>query len=176
MNTENAKAYASIKDIWRHIINACIQWASIRGYSDSIGLLRGLTILAKEPVSLDELVQETGYSKSTVSTSMNLLENLGLVERVVIPGDKRHLYTPITDSEIIKINMLDSIDKEMQLFIMALDKSENDISAGGAESRYLLERIASLKQSYEQCKKTIDFLKNEYPKKETDRACIPWSI
>jgi hypothetical protein len=56
--------------------------------------------------------------------------------------------------------MLDSIDKEIQLFIVALDKSENDILAGGAEARYLLERFASLKQSYEQCKKTIDFLKS----------------
>ena len=125
-------------------MNACIQWARIRGYSDSIGLLRGLTVLAKEPVSLDELVQETGYSKSTVSTNMNLLENLRLVKRVVIPRGKRHLYAPITDSETIRINMLDSIDKEMLLFIAALDKSENDILDGGAEARYLLERFASL--------------------------------
>jgi hypothetical protein len=42
---------------------------------------------------------------------------------------------------------------------VALDKSENDILAGGAEAMYLLERFASLKQPYEQCKKTIDFLK-----------------
>jgi DNA-binding transcriptional regulator GbsR (MarR family) len=160
-NTENAKAYASIKDIGRHIIDACTQWARIKGYSGSVGLLRGLTVLAKEPMSLDELVQETGYSKSTVSTSMNLLENLGLVERLVIPGDKRHLYTPIADSEIIRINILNSIDREMQLFIMALDKSENDILADGAEARYLLERFASLKQSYEQCKKAMDFLRKQ---------------
>jgi DNA-binding transcriptional regulator GbsR (MarR family) len=58
----------------RHIVNACIQWARIKGYSDSIGFLRGLAVSAKEPVSLDELVQETGYSKSTVSLNMNLLE------------------------------------------------------------------------------------------------------
>ena len=160
-NTENAKAYASIKDIWGHIIDACTQWARIKGYSGSVGLLKGLTVLAKEPVSLGELVQEIDYSKSTVSTSMNLLENLGLVERVVIPGDKRHLYMPITDSEIIRINMLDSIDREMQLFIMALDKSENDILSDGAESRYLLERIVSLRQSYEQCKKAMDFLRKQ---------------
>jgi|SRR5271157_230760 len=164
MDTENAKAYASIKDIGRHIINAYTQWARIRGYSGSVGLLRGLTVLAKEPVSLDELIQETGYSKSTVSTSMNLLENLRLVERVVVPGDKMHRYKPITDSEIIRINMLDLIEKEIQLVIEALDRTEKEVLAGGAEARYLLERFASLEQSYKQCnkqcKKTIDFLKS----------------
>jgi len=35
-----------------------------------------------------QLVEETGYSKSTVSTNMGILERIGLVKRVVIPGDK----------------------------------------------------------------------------------------
>ena len=57
--------------------------------------------------------------------------------------------------------MLDAIDKEMQLFIVALDRTENDILSSGAEARFLLERIVSLKQSYEQGKKTIDFLRKQ---------------
>ena len=149
------------RDIRRHIINACIQWARIKGYSDSAGYLRGLAISAKDPVSLDELVQDTGYSKSTVSLNMNQLEDLGLVKRVVIPGDKRHLYAPITDSETIKTNMLDAITKEVQLFCEALNKTESDILAGRDDAKYLLERIASLRQSYEMGKKAIDFLRKQ---------------
>ena len=152
---------ASNRDIRRHIINACIQWARIKGYSDSAGFLRGLAISAKDPVSLDELVQDTGYSKSTVSLNMNQLENLGLVKRVVIPGDKRHLYAPITDPEIIKNNMLDAITKEMQLFCEALNRTESYILAGTDDAKYLLERIASLRQSYELGKKAIDFLRKQ---------------
>jgi len=152
---------ASNRDIRRRIINACIQWARIKGYSDSAGYLRGLAISAKDPVSLDELVQDTGYSKSTVSLNMNQLENLGLVKRVVIPGDKRHLYAPITDPEAIKTNMLDAITKEVQLFCEALNKTESDILAGRDDAKYLLERIASLRQSYEMVKKAIDFLRKQ---------------
>jgi len=161
MYTENADGDASNQDIRRHIVNACIHWARIKGYSDSAGFLRGLAISAKDPVSLDELVQDTGYSKSTVSLNMNQLENLGLVKRVVIPGDKRHLYTPITDPEIIKTNMLDAITKEVQLFCEALNKTESDILAGRDDAKYLLERIASLRQSYELGKKAIDFLRKQ---------------
>jgi hypothetical protein len=79
----------------------------------------------------------------------------------VIPGDKRHLYVPITDPEIIRTNMLDAIIKEMQLFSEALSRTEKEILAGGAEARYLLDRIASLKRSYEQGKKTIDILRTQ---------------
>jgi DNA-binding transcriptional regulator GbsR (MarR family) len=149
----------SNRDIRRHIVNACIHWARIKGYSDSAGFLRGLAILAKDPVSLDDLVHETGYSKSTVSSNMNLLENLGLVKRIVIPGDKRHLYAAIIDPEIIRTNMLDTIAKEMQLFCEALNRTESEILAGRDEAKYLLERIVSLRQSYELGKKTIDILR-----------------
>ena len=161
MYTENADRDASNQDIRRHIVNACIHWARIKGYSDSAGFLRGLAISAKDPVSLDELVQDTGYSKSTVSLNMNQLENLGLVKRVVIPGDKRHLYAPITDPEIIRTNMLDAITKEIQLFCEALNRTESDILAGRDDAKYLLERIASLRQSYGLGKKAIDFLRKQ---------------
>jgi HTH-type transcriptional regulator, glycine betaine synthesis regulator len=161
MCDENAKGYVSLQAMTKHIVDACVQWARIKGYRASTGILMGLTVVAKEPISLDELVLETGYSKSTVSSTMNLLETLRLVKRIVIPGDKRHLYAPITDPDIIRTNMLDAIDKEMHLFIVALDRTENAILSGGAEARFLLERIASFKQSCEQVKKIIDFLRNE---------------
>ena len=166
MDQENTDGDASIQDIRRHIINACILWARIKGYSDSAGFLRGLTISAKDPLSLDDLVQETGYSKSTVSSNMNLLENLGWVKRIVIPGDKRHLYAAIIDPEIIRTNMLDAITKEMQLFCEALNRTESEILAGRDEAKYLLERVASLRQSYELGKKTIDILRKQSLKGE----------
>ena len=161
MDDENARGYASIQDIGRHIVNACIQWARVMGYCDSTGFLRGLTVLAKEPVSLDELAKETGYSKSTVSLNMNLLEDLSLVKRIVIPGDKRHLYAPIIDPETIMTNMLDTINKEIQLFCEALEETENELTDGGDEVRYLRERVAMLKYSYEQGKKKIDLLREQ---------------
>ncbi len=57
--------------------------------------------------------------------------------------------------------MMDAINKEIQLFIETLDKTENDILAGGADGWYLLDRIASLKRPYEQGKKTIDILRKQ---------------
>ena len=57
--------------------------------------------------------------------------------------------------------MLDAIDKEMQLFCDALDRTESDILAGRDEAGYLLERVASLRQSYELGKKTIDIMRKQ---------------
>jgi DNA-binding transcriptional regulator GbsR (MarR family) len=152
---------SSNQDIRRHIVNACIQWARIEGYSDSIGVLRGLAVLAEEPMSLDELASETGYSKSTVSLNMRLLENLGLVKRIVIPGDKRHLYLPIIDIDTIMANMLDAINKEIQLFCEALDRTEKDLKADGENAGYLLERVVNLRKACECSKNIIDVLRKK---------------
>jgi len=149
------------RDIQRHIINACIQWARIKGYSDSTGVLRGLVVLANEPMSLDDLASETGYSKSTVSVNMKQLENLGVVKRIVIPGDKRHRYAPIIDIDIIRTNMLNAINMELQIFSEALDKIEEDLEAEGEKAGHLLKRIADLRESYEQEKKIIDILRKK---------------
>jgi HTH-type transcriptional regulator, glycine betaine synthesis regulator len=156
----NGKIRISInQDVRRHVINACIQWARIRGYSDSVGLLRGLSVMAREPVSLDELVQETGYSKSTVSSNMNLLEDLGLVARIVIPGDKRHIYAPIIDPKMIMANMLDMIERELRIFCEALERTEDEIDAAGADAEWLRERTAALKQSYRHGQSIIKIVK-----------------
>jgi len=154
---------ASDQDVRKHILNACVQWARARGYSDAAGVLWSLVVLAKESISLDELVAETGYSKSTVSVNMRLLENLGLVKRIVIPGDKRHVYVPITDLNIIRTNMLDPICEENQLFLNALDRTEKDLKAKGEEG-YLLERVSNLRESCECGKKMFEAMKNHLDK------------
>jgi hypothetical protein len=51
--------------------------------------------------------------------------------------------------------MLDAIKKEIQFFIIALDRTKKDLKADGSEDRYLLERIASHKKSYENGKTAI---------------------
>ena len=60
------------------IIDACIKSAQKNGWSDAMGILRGTLFLESEPMSLDMLAEKTGYSKTTVRSNMNYLENLGM--------------------------------------------------------------------------------------------------
>lgn len=57
--------------------------------------------------------------------------------------------------------MLDAINKEIQLFIIALDRTKKDLKADGSEDKYLLERIASLKKSYKNGETAIDILRKQ---------------
>lgn len=142
----------------RHIVDACVRVANGRGYSDAVGVLRGTLFLADEPLSLDRLVEETGYSKSTVSSNMSLLEALGLARRVVTPGDKRYHYAAVTDPDSLRKAMLVNIRAEIQLIMTALDRTEKDLKACVPVPVTALEKISGIRHFYSQTDRLLDLV------------------
>ena len=142
----------------RHIIDACVQFAKSKGYSDACGVLRGTLFLANEPLSLDDLAEKTGYSKSTVCLNMNLLENLGIAKRAVSTGDKRSRYVSVTDPNSMKASLLTNIRREVQLLLIALDLTEDEIRAKGIETGDVQDRVATIKRFYKQVDHILDLI------------------
>ena len=56
------------------------------------GRLFGALLLSEQPRSLDELADQLGVSKASVSTDARRLLERGIVERVGKPGDRRDYY------------------------------------------------------------------------------------
>ncbi len=142
----------------RYIVDACVRGANSKGYGDAVGVLRGTLFLASEPMSMDQLVEETGYSKSTVSSNMSLLENLGLARRVVTPGDKRYHYVAVTDHDSLKKAMLANVRNEIQLILAALDMTEKDIIASKSASKAILDKISNIRYFYRQSDRLLELV------------------
>ena len=62
------------------------------------GRIYALTLLSPEPCSLDEIADELGVSKASVSNDARLLEKMEFVERVGRPGDRKSYYRIADDS------------------------------------------------------------------------------
>lgn len=142
----------------RHIVDACVKAANNKGCCDAVGVLRGTLFLETGPMSLDRLVEETGYSKSTVSSNMNLLERFGLARRVVIPGDKRYHYVPVTDPDSLRKAMLVNIKSEIQMILTALDQTEKEIRDSEQDLDEVLKRIESIRHFYRQIERLLNLL------------------
>lgn len=142
----------------RYIVDACVKSANSKGYGDAVGILRGTLLLADEPMSLDQLVEETGYSKSTVSSNMSLLENLGLARRLIVPGDKRYHYIPVTDHDSLRNAMLTSVRNEVQYILTALDMTEREINAKDPDSEAFLKKIANIRRFYKLTGQLLDLV------------------
>jgi DNA-binding transcriptional regulator GbsR (MarR family) len=142
----------------RYMIDACVKVANSYGCCDAVGVLRGTLFLADRPVSMDELVEETGYSKSTVSANMSTLERQGLARRVVIPGDKRYHYLPVTEPDSLKKEMIINMRQEMQVIIAAMNRTEEDLRAREHVSEAALERIGKARRFYLQTDLLLDLI------------------
>jgi DNA-binding transcriptional regulator GbsR (MarR family) len=139
------------KDILkRYMVDACVKVASCSGLCDAVGVLRGTLFLAGEPVSMDALVEETGYSKSTVSANMSTLERQGLAKRVIVPGDKRYYYIPVTDPDSLKKEMITNMRQEMQIIIAAMNRTEEDLKDCAHASQTAVERVDRARRFYQQ--------------------------
>ena len=142
----------------RHMIDACVKVANSRGCCDAVGVLQGTLFLTDAPLSMDQLVEETGYSKSTVSINMGILERMGLVKREVIPGDKRYHYVPVRDPDSLRRDMIVNIRQNLQDILIALDRTEADLKARDGPDPSVPERIEEIRRYYRRTDKMLDLM------------------
>ncbi len=142
----------------RHMVDACVKVANSSGCSDAVGVLRGALILAEGPVSMDELVEETGYSKSTVSANMSTLERQGLAKRVIVPGDKRYYYIAVSDPDSLKKEMIINMRQEIQLVIAAINRTDEDLKSYPSPSDQTTERVRQARSCYQHLDRLLDLI------------------
>jgi DNA-binding transcriptional regulator GbsR (MarR family) len=83
------KTGASAPEIKQRLYASFANVAALMGYSEVHGRIIAALTAAGGPMSLGDLAKETGYSLSSISTSLDLLEVLGMVRRVKVAGDRR---------------------------------------------------------------------------------------
>jgi DNA-binding transcriptional regulator GbsR (MarR family) len=79
------------RDIATFIERAGLLWQK-DGLPRIAGRIFGLTLISPDPCSLDDIADTLGVSKASVSNDARLLEKMGLIERVSLPGDRRDYY------------------------------------------------------------------------------------
>ena len=67
------------------------------GFPKGMGAIFAVLYLSPAPLSLDELVQETGLTKGAISTEIRALARMGLVHRSTKLGDRKDYYEAETD-------------------------------------------------------------------------------
>src|SRR5579872_5861324 len=78
--------------------------------------LYGHLLLCSRPVSLDQITEDLGISKSSASVAARLLESYRLAHRHSEPGTKRALYAVADDYEAMiqqQNRLLDSLSDEL---------------------------------------------------------------
>lgn len=143
------------------MIEALGRSAELYGLNHSYGQLYGILFFSDEPMSLDEIVADSGYARSTVSTAMQKMDRLHLVHRRPVPGEgKTVFYEAERDFwRIVQEFLKHEVQREIDIMTRALDSAAERLEAADDERAAAdLEKIRSLQTTYERSQRLVDLL------------------
>ncbi|MFP3722169.1 GbsR/MarR family transcriptional regulator [Niallia circulans] len=112
------------------VIDSVAQNMDLYGVTESIGRLYGMLLFQENPMTLDEMKEELGMSKTSMSTSVRTLLELKMVDKVWRKGVRKDLYRAEEDWYQTFIDYF-TIKWRLAITenIYAIEKSMNEIKA-----------------------------------------------
>jgi DNA-binding transcriptional regulator GbsR (MarR family) len=132
------------------VIESLERSAEVYGLSRSAGRVYGVLYFSTEPRSIPELVEETGYAKSTISNVTRKLTRIGLVRRRSSGGGGRRVqFEPETDLWFVVQDVFQQyLAREMGTTRRTLDRALARLDED--ESGATRDRIESLAGTYDE--------------------------
>jgi len=140
-----------VEAIRHEVIESMERSAEVYGLSRSAGRVYGVLYFASEPLSIPELVDETGYAKSTISNVTRKLTRIGLIRRRSSGGGGRRVqFEPETDlwfvvQDVFQQYLARELGTTRRTLDRALDRLEE---AETDEAAY--DRVAALAATYDE--------------------------
>ena len=131
------------------------------GLPKGMGAIFAVLYIAPAPLSLDEIVEQTGLTKGSISTSVRSLSRMGLIHPITRLGDRKDYYTAETDfyraiRAILKERQSNEFDRAVASVRQTLEKLESGRGKPDPERTFLTERVRALKEFFD----ALDSLSN----------------
>ncbi|MCC6299213.1 MAG: ArsR family transcriptional regulator [Anaerolineales bacterium] len=143
----------SLTKIKKDFTEGLSQMSRFWGFPKGMGAIFAVLYLSPAPMSLDEIVSETGLTKGAISTEIRALARMGLVHRSSKLGDRKDYYTAETDfyaaiKSILKERQNSEFDRavgSVKAALTAMDENwvDND------EWKFAYKRVQALQEFFE---------------------------
>lgn len=144
------------RDVARErVIESMEQSAEVYGLSRSAGRIYGVLFFAPEPLSIGELVEETGYAKSTVSNVTRTLARVGLIHRRSSDGGGRRVrFEPEREIWFVLQDVFQQyVHREIETTLRTVRRAERHLPEGDDGDA---ARIRDLRETYVDMAEIID--------------------
>jgi len=148
------------REIERNIYSTFANTATAIGYSEIHGRIIAALLVSDKKLSLNELSKKTGYSLSTISLSLDLLEFLGMIKKIKKVGDRK-LYVELQGSllEGLKRAFMIRIQKSIDDTKAKFNKYKKSLNNGkDKEDKRVLNTLKILENEVERVDKYLSLL------------------
>jgi DNA-binding transcriptional regulator GbsR (MarR family) len=143
----------SLSTIKKDFTEGLSQISRFWGFPRGMGAIFGVLYLSPTPLSLDEIVQETGLTKGAISTEIRALARMGLVHRSTKLGDRKDYYEAEADffaaiKSILRERQNSEFDRAVRSVRDTLTTLENNW-VENEEWRFIHERVQALQEFFD---------------------------
>ncbi len=145
-----------LPEIKENFVQGLSRISQFWGLPKSMGAIFGVLYLSPIELSLDEIVEQTGFTKGAISTSVRTLARMGLIHRQTKLGDRKDYYVAESDfykvvRSILKGRENGELDRALASVGQTLDilESSSPSESEAEEWEFARQRVASMQSFFD---------------------------
>jgi DNA-binding transcriptional regulator GbsR (MarR family) len=130
------------------------------GINRTMAQIHALLLVSPDPLTQDDIMEELNISRGNTNMNIRELINWGLVERVILPGERKEFFTAEKDIwKVVKQIVKERKKRELEPMMQLLDKLE-DVEGDKKDKKVktFVDTVSSIKRLGLQADKTLDLM------------------
>jgi DNA-binding transcriptional regulator GbsR (MarR family) len=130
------------------------------GINRTMAQIHALLLISPDPMTQDDIMKELDISRGNTNMNIRELINWRLVERVLLPGERKEYFSAEKDMwKVVKQIVKERKKRELEPMLQLLDKLEEvDGDKKDKHIKIFVDTISSIKKLGRQADKTLDVM------------------
>ncbi len=130
------------------------------GINRTMAQIHALLLISPDPLTQDDIMEDLDISRGNTNMNIRELINWRLVERVLLPGERKEYFSAEKDIwKVVKQIVKERKKRELEPMLQLLDKLEEvDGDKKDKNVKTFVETISSIKKLGRQADKTLDIM------------------
>ena len=128
------------------------------GINRTMAQIHALLLISADPLTQDDIMEELNISRGNVNMNIRELVSWGLVERVILTGERKEFFSAEKDIwKVVKMIVKERKKRELEPMLQLLDKLEEVEGDKRDKSiKSFVDTVSSIKKLGRQADKTLD--------------------
>jgi DNA-binding transcriptional regulator GbsR (MarR family) len=128
------------------------------GINRTMAQIHALLLISPDPLTQDDIMEQLNISRGNTNMNIRELINWGLVERVLLSGERKEYFTAEKNIwKVVKLIVKERKKRELEPMLQLLDKLEEvDGDKRDKNVKAFVDTVSSIKKLGRQADKTLD--------------------
>lgn len=130
------------------------------GINRTMAQIHALLLISAEPMTQDDMMEQLNISRGNTNMNIRELINWGLVDRVLITGERKEYFTAEKDIwKVVRLIVKERKKRELEPMLDLLDRLENvEGDKRDKNVKSFVDTVSSIKKLGRQADKTLDMM------------------